>query len=81
MLADLHDALISPLAVITTVLVTPLIVLVLWVGYIALLAGVFVPAATDWSSGLLAVLAECAVRSVQLFDAIPGSAVRVREDA
>jgi competence protein ComEC len=68
---------ISPLAIAATVIVTPLIVVVLWVGYIALLAGVFIPAAADWAGHVLAVLTQWSVRSVQLFDAAPLSAIRI----
>ena len=62
---------ISPLAIAATIIITPLIVLVLWVGYIALLVGVFIPPAADAAGSILSFLSTWAVRSVQLFDAMP----------
>src|SRR5262249_48727983 len=68
---------LSPLAIAATVIVTPLIVLVLWVGYVALLVGVLIPSTADWAGHVLSFLTDWSVRSVQLFDAAPLSAVRV----
>ncbi len=69
--------LVSPLAIAATVIVTPLIVLVLWVGYIALLVGVFIPPAADIAGHVLSFLSSWCVRSVQLFDSMPLSALRI----
>jgi len=69
--------LLSPLAIGATVLVTPLVVAVLWVGYLALLIGVFIPPAADWAGLILGHLCSWSVASVRLFDAMPLSAIRV----
>jgi competence protein ComEC len=68
---------LSPLAIAATVIVTPLIVLILWVGYIALLVGVFIPAAADGAGHILSQLSEWSARTVQLFDSMPLSALRL----
>lgn len=69
--------LISPLAIGATILITPLIVLVLWAGYLALLAGVFILPAADWAGHVLAHLCQWSVAGVNLFDAVPFSALCV----
>ncbi len=68
---------LSPLAVITGLLLTPLATVLLWVGFLSLLAGVVVPGVEAWASGLIGLLASATIGVVQWFDALPGSSVRV----
>jgi competence protein ComEC len=68
---------LSPLAIAATIIVTPLIILILWVGYIALLVGVFIPEAADGAGHILAHLSDWSARTVQLFDSMPLSAIRL----
>jgi competence protein ComEC len=69
--------LVSPLAIASTVFITPFIVLLLWVGYIALLIGVLIPPAADAAGYVLSQLSAWTVACVRLFDAVPGSALRI----
>lgn len=76
-LVMLRFGLISPLAIGATILITPLIVGVLWIGYLALLVGVFIPPAADWAGYALGHLCQWSVACVNLFDAAPVSAFRL----
>jgi competence protein ComEC len=68
---------VSLLGAGASVLVTPLLVLVLWAGYLALLAGMLVPSAAGWASGVVEGLARAGVWCVRWLDALPGSCVAV----
>jgi competence protein ComEC len=69
--------LFSPLAVLTGLLLTPLATMLLWVGFLSLLAGTLVPGAATWASGVIHLLASSTIDLVRWFDALPGSSVRV----
>ncbi len=69
--------LVSPLAALATVVISPVVVLLLWVGYIALLAGVFVPGIADVASGAVGQLGTFALWATSRMDALPLSSVRV----
>jgi competence protein ComEC len=76
-LVMLRFGLVSPLAIVTSIVVTPLVVVILWVGYIALLVGVFVPSAADAAGYVLNLLTISALSIVKVFDSVGWSAVRV----
>lgn len=67
--------LISPLAILATIFITPFIVVLLWAGYIALVAGVFFPPAADAASLVLSQLSAWTVACVRLMDDVPFSAI------
>lgn len=69
--------LFSPLAVVAGLLLTPVATVLLWVGFLALLAGTLLPGAETWASGLIHLLATSTIDLVRWFDAVPGSSVRV----
>lgn len=67
-----HTGMLSPLAPLTTLLVLPLVTLVLWAGYIALLAGMLVPAVAPFTSRVLDALGAFLIDVVFVLDALPG---------
>lgn len=68
---------VSPLAALATMAVTPIIVLMLWVGYAGVvIVGVF-PQADGLVAAVLSWLARGASGAVAWFDALPGSVIRV----
>lgn len=69
--------LFSPLAVLTGLVLTPLATVLLWVGFLSLLAGTLVPGAATWASGVIHLLASSTIDLVRWFDGLPGSSVRV----
>lgn len=69
--------LVSPVAVPATLLVSPVIVLLLWVGYVALLAGVVVPGAGVGAAFVVERLGSLALWTTARLDALPFSSVRV----
>lgn len=73
----LRVGLVSPAGIAASVLVTPVIVGVLWIGYVALFVGLIVPAAAGWAGGVLAALANASVDLVAWFDRVPWSSVPV----
>lgn len=71
-----HAGLISALSVLVGVIVTPVIVLALWIGYVSLILGMVLPSAAGLASGVLAALSEGAIRMVEFFDHLPLSSWR-----
>ncbi len=71
-----RTGIVSPIAVVATVVVTPVIVAILWVGYAALLIGFVVPGLGGAAGGLLWWLAHGAVMLSEWLSAIPMAAVR-----
>lgn len=69
--------LVSPLSLAACVLVTPIIVVVLWLAYGALMAGLVVPGAAEAAGHVLRFLASVATRAVEWIDTVPFSSVRV----
>ncbi|MBS0190620.1 MAG: ComEC family competence protein [Phycisphaerales bacterium] len=67
----------NPLAIITGIVVTPLVALILWVGYGVLLAGVLVPPLAPFAGVVLGGLASRCVAIVLWFDSLPGATVRL----
>lgn len=72
-----HAGLASVLGVFVGVIVTPVIVLALWVGYVALIVGMFVPPIAGLAAGVLGALAESAIYLVEFFDHLPMSSWRM----
>lgn len=71
----LHAGVVSPLGAIATLIVSPIIVGMLWVGYATLLLGAALPIVADASGVVLAWLGTLAVRAVEMLDALPGSSL------
>ncbi|CAG0963876.1 ComE operon protein 3 [Phycisphaerales bacterium] len=69
--------LVSPLGVLATIVVTPILVLALWVAYAAVIAGMFVPPAAGLSTEILGVLSHSSVSCVQYLDSWPASSLRL----
>lgn len=69
--------LVSPAAIAATVVVTPLIVLALWVAYGALILGMVIPGAAEASAWVLRGLCGGAVKLVAWIDRVPYSSFRV----
>jgi len=69
--------LISPLAVIATVLITPLLIVLLWIAFIALLIGMAAPDAAPWAGWALHALSVASIDTTLRFDAWAWSSVRV----
>jgi ComEC/Rec2-related protein len=72
-----HAGLISVLGVVVGLLVTPVIVAALWIGYAALLVGMFVPWIADAAAWVLGSLASASIAIVGAFDAMPWTSVVV----
>jgi len=66
-----HTGTISPLAAITGLLVLPLTILVLWTGYLALIVGLLVPDAGEWTGAVATGLADLLVGVVFRLDDLP----------
>lgn len=74
----MHQAgMVSPWGILASVLIAPLIVLLLWVGYVALLLGVLVPPIAAGVSLLLAWLCNAVLAIAHHLDQLPFSGVRV----
>jgi competence protein ComEC len=67
-----HTGMLSPLAPLTTLLVLPVVTVVLWAGYFALVVGMFIPAAASLTGGFLDLLASFLIDFVLILDALPG---------
>lgn len=67
-----QTGMLSPLAPLTTLLVLPLVTLVLWAGYLALVIGMFIPAAASITGDFLDLLASFLINVVLVLDALPG---------
>lgn len=70
-----HTGLVSPLALIATLAVVPLVTVMMWVAYAMLVVGMLVPAAAGPTGALLAVLAEWTVGLVRWMDGLPGASL------
>lgn len=72
-----HTGQFSPLAVLTTVLVTPVIVLLLWMGFATVLVALVWPALAGWIGPALIRAADLAAGFVRTLDQLPGVSVRL----
>ena len=68
-----HFHMISPLAVLLTVLAFPLVVALLWLGFVKILAGLVAPAIGAWLAPPLLWLAEISVDAVAVAADTPGT--------
>jgi competence protein ComEC len=66
---------VSPLAVPATMLVSPIIVALLWVGYAAMFAGVVVPGITGFAGLVVRTLADAALSATHWLDDLPLSSM------
>lgn len=67
----------NPLSVVTGIVITPVIVLALWVGYAALLIGLAVPPLAELGAPTLGAIADFAIASARWWDSLPIAVVRV----
>lgn len=68
---------LSVLGVVATLVVTPIVVVVLWVGYVLLFVGVIVPMAAEVAGGVLRFFAHAAISVTRVLDGVPMSSVRL----
>lgn len=68
---------LSVLGVVATLVVTPIVVVVLWVGYVLLFVGVLVPWVAGWAGGVLRLFADGAIGVTRILDGVPMSSVRL----
>lgn len=66
---------VSPIAVVSTVLIVPMVTVLLWLSYAAMLVGVCVPQAASAMSGLLDAIAQAVLVLVNTLDTVPGTTV------
>lgn len=71
-----HVGIVSPLGILATLLITPLVTLVLWLAYASLAAGVLVPPAASLASSVISWLLHIADRCVTGLDALPLSSIQ-----
>lgn len=72
-----HSGVLSPLAPLTSLVVLPLSVVVLWVGYAVLFIAAVAPSLGETLSGVLTFLGSALGDIVMRLDAIPGTAVHM----
>jgi competence protein ComEC len=72
-----HTGNVSPFAVLTTIIVLPLSIIVLWAGYLVLAIGVILPDAGAWTGGVLGWLGDVLVGTVFGLDDLPAMALGV----
>lgn len=65
--------LVSPTAVLSTLLIVPLVTVLLWAGYAVLVVGMLAPPAGAWATQALDGLAGVLLVVVRAFDASPGT--------
>ncbi|MFZ2873288.1 MAG: ComEC/Rec2 family competence protein [Phycisphaerales bacterium] len=70
-----HVGIVSPLGILATLLITPLVTLVLWIAYASLAAGVIVPPVASLASSVIAWLLRGADRCVSALDSLPLSSL------
>ena len=68
---------LSPIAIFATILLTPFIIIAMWIGYVALLIGMLWPDAAALFAPLLSAIASTVVASVEWGDSIRGGSVRL----
>lgn len=72
-----HTGIVSPLAVLASVVTVPMIVVSMWLGFLVLGLGVLVPGLEPWASWALRVSAGASARAVLWFDSVPMATLRV----
>lgn len=68
---------LSLLGIVATLVVTPIVIVVLWVGYVLLFAGSIIPGLAKHAGGLLGAAAHAAVVATQKLDSVPMSSIRL----
>lgn len=68
-----HTGRITPFAALASIIVSPLIVILLVVGYLALMVGACVPALAQLFAGSIALIADSVLACTRLFDSLPGA--------
>lgn len=66
-----HTGIVSPLAILASIVTVPMIIASMWVGFLVLVVGSLVPALTPLASVLLRFCAGAAARTALWFDSIP----------
>jgi len=66
-----HTGIVSPLAILASIVTLPMIIASMWVGFLVLVTGSLVPALTPWAALLLRFFAGAAARTALWFDGIP----------
>lgn len=72
-----HTGLISPAAILTSIILVPIFGALLIAGYIVLLIGVIIPPLSSPATSMLGVLADWVTSLVTWFDALPGTSLRI----
>lgn len=73
----LRTGLASPIAVVAGLIVGPLVVVVLWLAYVALLMGMIVPAIAGWLGWPVRASADLVAWMAQLLDRVPLGSLRL----
>ena len=66
---------VSPLAVVCTVVLVPVVLVLLFAGYAVLTLGAVVPTAGAWAAGAVRRIGDAATWLVERFDDVPGTAL------
>lgn len=74
-----HIGLVSPLAVLATLVTVPLIIASMWVGFVVLLLGVFIPPLAPMMSGVLRFVTGSAAEVAIWFDSLSLATLALRD--
>ena len=72
-----RTGIVSPLAMLLSLILTPVFTVLLWCGYVVLLVGMIVPSAAGWASGVLGGLTKLASTIVMGVDGFAWSSFRL----
>ncbi len=72
-----HTGLVSPMAIVTTIIVTPVIVLILALGFAGVVVGLVVPTLGGYIASVGASVGDALVWSVEMVDTLPLSSIRL----
>ncbi|MBX3388120.1 MAG: ComEC family competence protein [Phycisphaeraceae bacterium] len=67
----------NPLSILTNVLITPIIVVALWLGYAALLVGMVFPMFAELLALPMSIVADFAISTARWWDSLPIATIRV----
>lgn len=67
----------NPLSILTNILITPIIVIALWLGYAALLIGMVLPIFAGLVSFPIGIVADFAISTARWWDSLPIATIRV----
>lgn len=74
-----HVGIISPLAIVATLITVPLIIASMWTGFLVLVFGALAPQLAWLFAGILRAVAGGAARVALWFDSLPGATITLRE--